>query len=197
MCNFPRLALPPRPQTNLKAASSVLAACTTTTTNGPVGKSRHRVRSLPDSTRFTPDNGSSSGGGASGSNTSRGSGIGSGTGGIRGGASKGRSRGSGGGSTSSRGALMARSFSTVGTPVSAPRSGSSLVEPAREGGGANAPDGATVGGVVKRGGNLRWLSPTHVTNGSGAGTEVRKVQYVHEIITCGAAITFIGRSSRI
>lgn len=174
--NFPRFALPlshciaPLQKTTPQAASSVLAACTTGSSSGPTGKFRHRVRSLPESTRFTPDNGSSSGG--AGSGTSRGGA--SGTGGIRGSASKGRNRGSGTSSTaSSRGALMARSFSTVGTPESAPRSGSSLVEPSREGGGTGAADVAPAGGVVKRGGNLRWLSPTHLAAGAGAGAEVR------------------------
>lgn len=154
----------PLPQ---KAASSVLAACASSSSSrGPMGKSRRRIRSLPDSGRFTPDaGGTGSGGGGSGA--SRASSTSS-----RGGVSRGRNRG-GGGSLSSRGGLAGHSPSTAGAPESAPRSGSSLVDAAPDGGGG---DMVTVG-VVKRGGNLRWISPTNLTSSSGGVSEVKSASY--------------------
>eukprot|EP00752_Nemacystus_decipiens_P005218 g4737.t1 len=137
----------------LQAASSVLATCASSSSSrGPIAKSRRRIRSLPDSGRFTPDNGGSGGGG---SGTSRGSTSSTSS---RGGTSRGRNRG--GSSFTSRGGLAGGSPSAAGSPESAPRSGSSLVDAPPDGGG----DVATAV-VVKRGGNLRWINPTNTSSG--------------------------------
>lgn len=159
-----------------KAASNVLAACTSSSNRGPIGKSRRRVRSLPDG-RFTPENGGSGsgsggGGGGGGSGASRTSTSSTSS---RGGAGRGQNHGSGGGGGGGgnfilRGGLAGGTSSNAGVPESAPRSGSSLVDATRDGGGGDAVAVA----VVKRGGNLRWLSPTNLNTASGAGGEVRQ-----------------------
>jgi len=117
-----------------------------------MGKSRRRIRSLADSGRFASDNGGGSG-------ASRGSA--SSTSSSRGGAKRGRNRGVGGGGG-------------TGPPESAPRSGSSLADAARHGGGGEV----TTAGVVKRGGNLRWISPTNVPSSSGGAAEVKRTLYL-------------------
>lgn len=148
-----------------KAASSVLAACASSSSSrGSMGKSRRRIRSLPDSGRFTPDNGGSGGGG---SGTSRGSASSASS---RAGASRGRNRG--GSSFTLRGGLAGGPPSTAGAPESAPRSGSSLVDAPPDGGGGDM----VTAGVVKRGGNLRWISPPNPTTSSGGVSEVNRVQ---------------------
>ncbi|CAM9668975.1 unnamed protein product [Ectocarpus sp. 4 AP-2014] len=143
----------------LQAASNVLAACASnSTTGGPIGKPRRRVCALPDNGHFTPNSGSGSGASRSSASSTS----------TRGGASSGRSRG-GGMNLSFRGGIGSGISPTVGTPESAPRSGSSLVDSTQDGGRGGGGGNVATAGVVKRGGNPRWLSPTNITTGSGMG----------------------------
>ena len=151
-----------------KAASSVLAACSSSST--PTGHPRRRIRSLASSGangagaggRFMPDNGntggSSSRGGSGSSHSSKGAGGG-------GGGGRGRGRNGSSGNGSNIHGIV--SSSAAGDLESAPRSGSSL-----DARGRGTEEAATVTGVVKRGGSLRWLSPTDPT--AAGGTEVRE-----------------------
>lgn len=123
----------------LQAASSALAAF-----KGGVpiaGKSRRRVRSLKgggasSSAPITTENNSSMG--------SRGNGTGGG---------RGRLRTREGRDISPRTRALAFSSTSAGDPESAPPSGSSL--DARDN---DETEGETTAVVVKRGGNMRWLS---------------------------------------
>lgn len=144
----------------LQAASSALAAF-----KGGVpitGKSRRRVRSLKDgassSAPITTENGNSTCGRSNG------------TGGGRG-----RSRTRGGGDISPRARALAFSSAATGDPESAPPSGSSLDARNDE-----EAEGETAAVVVKRGGNMRWLSSK-----DSAATNLPEV---HEHVHLGAPV---------